>query len=111
VAVAPFRAHVHFGDGDSRVIAVFDPLLPGERLTGLENWVIREVEVRLGTSVGSRPSAKSGSSVSTSRALHLFPQRSSAVLVQREPEYECRGLTLGFASNREESSAVPRLAT
>ena len=48
MAAAPFRAHVHFGDGDSRVIAVFDPLLPGEQLAGLETWVIREVEVRLG---------------------------------------------------------------
>jgi hypothetical protein len=48
MGVAPLRAHVHFGDGDSRVIAVFDPLLPGEQLAGLEKWVIRKVKVRLG---------------------------------------------------------------
>jgi hypothetical protein len=46
--LAPLRAHVHFGEGDSRVIAVFDPLLPGEQRAGLEKWVIRKVKVRLG---------------------------------------------------------------
>jgi hypothetical protein len=43
----PFRAHVRWGNGGSRVIAVFEPLLPGEKLVGLEKWVIRDVKVRL----------------------------------------------------------------
>jgi hypothetical protein len=47
MGAAPFRAHVHFGDGDSRVIAVFDPLVPGEQLTGLGKWVIRDVRVHV----------------------------------------------------------------
>jgi hypothetical protein len=47
MATARFHAHVHYGDGDSRVIAVFDPLVAGEQLAGLGNWVIRDVKDRL----------------------------------------------------------------
>jgi hypothetical protein len=43
---APVHAYVHFGDAGARVIAVFDPLVPGERLAGFGKWVIREVKSR-----------------------------------------------------------------
>jgi hypothetical protein len=42
----PVHAHVHFGDTGARVIAVFDPLVPGELLAGFGKWVIREVKSR-----------------------------------------------------------------
>jgi hypothetical protein len=43
---APVHAHVHFGNADARVIAVFDPFAPGERFPGLGKWLIREVKSR-----------------------------------------------------------------
>jgi hypothetical protein len=43
---APVHAHVHFGNAGARVMAVFDPLAPGERFPGLSKWVIREVKSR-----------------------------------------------------------------
>ena len=43
---APVYAHVHFGNADARVIAVFDPFAPGERFPGLGKWLIREVKSR-----------------------------------------------------------------